>query len=174
MLSEDSIVEQIKQRFESNLIYTYISDILISVNPFANIGLYNGHYQRKYVGKRRSDNMPHIFAVADAAHQSLVHQKQNQAIVISGESGSGKTESANLLLKQLVFLGKAPNRNLEERILQVNPIMEAFGNARTEINYNSSRFGKYLDLTMTGNGKVTGARISVYLLEQSRVVHQAE
>lgn len=102
-----------------------------------------------------------------------MHQKQNQAIVISGESGSGKTESANLLLKQLVYLGKAPNRSLEERILQVNPIMEAFGNARTGINANSSRFGKYLDLTMTKSGKVTGARISVYLLEQSRVIQQA-
>lgn len=102
-----------------------------------------------------------------------MHQKQNQAIVISGESAAGKTESGNLLLKQLVYLGKAPNRNLEERILQVNPLMEAFGNARTGINDNSSRFGKYLDLTMTRSGKVTGARISVYLLEQSRVVQQA-
>lgn len=105
--------------------------------------------------------------------QALLHQKQNQAIVISGESAAGKTESGNLLLKQLVYLGKAPNRNLEERILQVNPLMEAFGNARTGINDNSSRFGKYLDLTMTRSGKVTGARISVYLLEQSRVVQQA-
>lgn len=102
-----------------------------------------------------------------------MHQRQNQAIVISGESAAGKTESGNLLLKQLVYLGKAPNRNLEERILQVNPLMEAFGNARTGINDNSSRFGKYLELTMTQSGKVTGARISVYLLEQSRVVQQA-
>nr|CAD7429069.1 unnamed protein product [Timema monikensis] len=125
--------------------------------------------QRRYRGQSRSDNPPHIFAVADAAYQALLHQRQNQAIVISGESGAGKTESANLLLKQLVYLGKAPNRNLEERILQVNPIMEAFGNARTGINANSSRFGKFLDLTMTKGGKVTGARVSVYLLEQSRV-----
>lgn len=112
--------------------------------------------------------------MADAAYQALLHQRQNQAIVISGESGAGKTESANLLLKQLVYLSKAPNRNLEERILQINPIMEAFGNATTGINANSSRFGKYLDLTMTKGGKVTGARIYVYLLEQSRVVAQAE
>lgn len=172
-LSEDGITKQLQTRFECNQIYTYIGDILIAVNPFANIGVYSHHYQRRYVNSSRSDNPPHIFAVADAAHQALVHQKQNQAIVISGESGSGKTESANFLLKQLVFLGKAPNRNLEERILQVNPIMEAFGNARTGINANSSRFGKYLDLTMTKAGKVTGARISVYLLEQSRVVNQA-
>lgn len=174
ILTEDAITEQLQKRFDSDQIYTYIGDILIAVNPFNNLGIYGQHYQRKYANVSRSDNPPHIYAVADAAHQALLHQKQNQAIVISGESGSGKTESANFLLKQLVYLGKAPNRNLEERILQVNPIMEAFGNARTGINANSSRFGKYLDLTMTrGAGKVTGARISVYLLEQSRVVQQA-
>lgn len=164
VLSEDAIVEQLKQRYVSKQIYTNIGDILIAVNPFENLGIYTSNHQRKYCGKSRSDNPPHIFAVADVCHQNLIHQKQNQAIVISGESGAGKTESANLLLKQLVFLGKAPNRNLEERILQVNPIMESFGNARTGINSNSSRFGKYLELTMTKSGKVTGARISVYLV----------
>ncbi|XP_055705542.1 myosin-IIIb-like isoform X4 [Phlebotomus papatasi] len=174
ILTEDAITEQLQKRYECNQIYTYIGDILLAVNPFANVGLYGSHYQKRYLGSVRSENPPHIYAIADAAHQALVHQKQNQAIVISGESGSGKTESANLLLKQLVFLGKAPNRNLEERILQVNPLMEAFGNARTGINSNSSRFGKYLELTMTRSGRVTGARISVYLLEQSRVVHQAD
>ncbi|GAB0099464.1 Neither inactivation nor afterpotential protein C [Sergentomyia squamirostris] len=174
ILSEDAITEQLQKRYECNQIYTYIGDILLAVNPFANVGLYGNNYQKRYSGSVRSENPPHIYAIADAAHQALVHQKQNQAIVISGESGSGKTESANLLLKQLVFLGKTPNRNLEERILQVNPLMEAFGNARTGINGNSSRFGKYLELTTTRSGRVTGARISVYLLEQSRVVQQAE
>ncbi|XP_043669123.1 myosin-IIIb-like isoform X6 [Vespula pensylvanica] len=174
MLSEDAIVDQLQHRYEQGQIYTYIGDILVAVNPFTNLGLYTGIEQRRYKGQARSDNPPHIFAVADAAYQALLHQRQNQAIVISGESGAGKTESANLLLKQLVYLSKAPNRNLEERILQINPIMEAFGNATTGINANSSRFGKYLDLTMTKGGKVTGARISVYLLEQSRVVAQAE
>ncbi|XP_058463872.1 myosin-IIIb-like isoform X1 [Malaya genurostris] len=174
VLTEDTIVEQLQKRFETSQIYTYIGDILVAVNPFAQLGLYTSYHQKKYAGKTRSDNPPHIFAVADAAHQALVHQKQNQAIVISGESGSGKTESANLLLKQLVYLGKAVTKNLEERILQVNPIMEAFGNARTGINSNSSRFGKYLELTMARSGKVNGARIFVYLLEQSRVVRQAE
>ncbi|KAF4520317.1 hypothetical protein B566_EDAN004377 [Ephemera danica] len=164
-LSEDAIVKQLEHRYEQKQIYTYIGDILVAVNPFADFGLYSDAEQRRYRGQARSENPPHIFAVADAAYQALLHQRQNQAIVISGESGAGKTESANLLLKQLVFLGKAPNRNLEERILQVNPIMEAFGNAQTGINDNSSRFGKYLDLTMTNSGKVTGARISVYLLE---------
>ncbi|KFB46475.1 myosin iii [Anopheles sinensis] len=174
VLTEDAIVEQLQKRYETNQIYTYIGDILIAVNPFSQVGLYTTQHQRKYTGQARSDNPPHIFAIADAAHQALVHQRQNQAIVISGESGSGKTESANLLLKQLVYLGKAVTKNLEERILQVNPIMEAFGNARTGINSNSSRFGKYLELTMAKSGKVNGARIFVYLLEQSRVVKQAE
>ncbi|CAL7948662.1 unnamed protein product [Xylocopa violacea] len=173
-LSEDAIVDQLQHRYEQAQIYTYIGDILVAVNPFTNLGLYTGIEQKRYKGQARSDNPPHIFAVADAAYQALLHQRQNQAIVISGESGAGKTESANLLLKQLVYLSKAPNRNLEERILQINPIMEAFGNATTGINANSSRFGKYLDLTMTKGGKVTGARIYVYLLEQSRVVAQAE
>jgi myosin-3 len=174
VLTEETIVEQLQRRFEANQIYTYIGDILVAVNPFTQLGIYSPYYQKRYSGNARSDNPPHIFAVADAAHQSLVHQKHNQAIVISGESGAGKTESANLLLKQLVYLGKAVNRQLEDRILQVNPIMEAFGNARTGINSNSSRFGKYLELTMQRTGKVNGARIFVYLLEQSRVVKQAE
>ncbi|XP_063238781.1 myosin-IIIb-like [Bacillus rossius redtenbacheri] len=174
ILTEDAIVEQLQRRFEQKQIYTYIGDILVAVNPFTDLGLYTDEDMRRYRGQARSDNPPHIFAVADAAYQALLHQRQNQTIVISGESGAGKTESANLLLKQLVFLGKAPNRNLEERILQVNPIMEAFGNAKTGINANSSRFGKFLDLTMTRAGKVTGARVSVYLLEQSRVPQQAE
>ncbi|XP_041975163.1 myosin-IIIb-like isoform X2 [Aricia agestis] len=172
-LTEDAIVEQLHKRYSQNQIYTYIGDILVAVNPFTDIGIYTSKTQEQYQNRCRSDNPPHIFAVADAAHQALMHQKQHQSIVISGESGAGKTESANLLLKQLVYLSKTQNGNLEEKILQVNPIMEAFGNARTGINANSSRFGKYLDLTIVRVGRISGARISVYLLEQSRVVHQA-
>ena len=101
-----SIVEQLQRRFEQGQIYTYIGDILLAVNPFASLGLYGELEQARYRGRARSDNPPHIFAVADSAYQALVHQSHNQAIVISGESGAGKTESANLLLKQLVYLGK--------------------------------------------------------------------
>ncbi|KAI8438390.1 hypothetical protein MSG28_010933 [Choristoneura fumiferana] len=173
VLTEDAIVEQLQKRYNQNQIYTYIGDILVAVNPFTDIGIYTTKSQQIYQGRCRSDNPPHIYAVADAAHQALMHQKQHQAIVISGESGAGKTESANLLLKQLVFLSKTQSGNVEDKILQVNPIMEAFGNARTGINANSSRFGKYLDLSLMRVGRMSGARISVYLLEQSRVVHQA-
>nr|XP_018914102.1 PREDICTED: myosin-IIIb-like isoform X1 [Bemisia tabaci] len=174
VLSEENIVQQLQHRYEADTIYTYIGDILVAVNPFTRLGLYTPAEQKKYCGQARSLNPPHIFAVADAAHQALIHQRLNQSIVISGESGAGKTESGNLLLKQLVFLGKAPNGNLEERILQMNPLMEAFGNAQTGINANSSRFGKFLELSLTRSGRVTGARVSVYLLEQSRVVQRSQ
>ncbi|KAK6642740.1 hypothetical protein RUM43_004242 [Polyplax serrata] len=173
-LTEDLIVEQLKSRYEENQIYTYIGDILIAVNPFTCLKLYTEFEQVSYKGGSRLNNPPHIFAVAGAAYRNLLHERTSQAIVISGESGAGKTESANLLLKQLVFLAKAPNKSLEERILQVNQIMEAFGNARTGINANSSRFGKFLDLNLTRSGKITGANVSLYLLEQSRVVQQPE
>lgn len=106
ILSEEAIAEKLQKRFEFGQIYTYIGDILVAVNPFNTLGLYSVRHQKIYSGKTRSENPPHIFAVADAAHQALVHNKKNQAIVISGESGSGKTENANLLLKQLVYLGK--------------------------------------------------------------------
>ncbi|XP_047481319.1 myosin-IIIb-like isoform X4 [Penaeus chinensis] len=172
-LSEEIIVDHLNRRYDTNQIYTYMGDILIAVNPFKEIGVYGEKESRMHRGMGKSENPPHIYAMADNSYHTMLHQKQQQCIVISGESGAGKTESANFLLKQLVTLGKAPNRNLEDKILLVNPIMEAFGNAKTGINDNSSRFGKYLELTYTRLGKVTGAKISVYLLEQSRVVHQA-
>ncbi|XP_060877961.1 myosin-IIIb-like [Metopolophium dirhodum] len=172
-LSEERIVNQLKKRYQMNLIYTYIGDILLAINPFTPLPLYTSAEQKKYCNQMRAAYPPHIFAIADSAYQFMLHEKANQSIVISGESGAGKTESGNLLLKQLVYLGKAPNRNLEQRILQMNPIMEAFGNARTGINNNSSRFGKFLELSMTKSGQLKGARVSVYLLEQSRVIQQA-
>ncbi|XP_050729022.1 myosin-IIIb-like isoform X4 [Eriocheir sinensis] len=173
-LTEEVIVDHLERRYQTDQIYTYMGDILIAVNPFKELGVYGDQESRRHRGMVKSENPPHIYAMADNAYHTMLHQKQQQCIVISGESGAGKTESANFLLKQLVTLGKAPNRNLEDKILQVNPIMEAFGNAKTGINDNSSRFGKYLDLTYTRLGKVTGAKISVYLLEQSRVVRQAK
>lgn len=172
-LTEEIIVDQLYQRFMRGQIYTYIGDILLAMNPFQKLPIYSEEVSLRYRNRAKLDNPPHIFAVADAAYHSMLHQKRNQCIVISGESGAGKTESANLLLRQLVALGKATNRNLEDKILQVNPIMEAFGNAKTGINDNSSRFGKFLDLTFTEQGKITGGKLSVYLLEQSRVVWQA-
>lgn len=105
---------------------------------------------------------------------NLSVSRQHQCVVISGESGAGKTESANHLLRQLVNLGQAPRGGLEQRILAANPVMEAFGNAATGINSNSSRFGKFLSVRFSGAGRLLGAQVSVYLLEQSRVVRQSK
>ncbi|XP_026708119.1 myosin-IIIb isoform X11 [Athene cunicularia] len=130
-------------------------------------------FSKLYHGVKRSSNPPHIFASADAAYQSMVTFSKDQCIIISGESGAGKTESAHLIVQHLTFLGKANNRALREKILQVNPLVEAFGNACTAINDNSSRFGKYLEMMFTPTGAVMGAKISEYLLEKSRVIKQA-
>ncbi|XP_066574205.1 myosin-IIIa [Amia ocellicauda] len=173
LLDENTVTEQLQKRYSNGQIYTYVGDILIAVNPFQKMDLYTPQCSKIYIGAKRTANPPHIFAVADIAYQSMVSYNADQCIVISGESGSGKTESAHLLVQQLTVLGKANNRTLQEKILLVNSLVEAFGNACTVINDNSSRFGKYLEMKFTCGGTVIGAQISEYLLEKSRVIHQA-
>ncbi|XP_057603101.1 myosin-IIIb [Hippopotamus amphibius kiboko] len=173
VLDEDTIIHQLQNRYVDLLIYTYVGDILIALNPFQNLSIYSSQFSRLYHGVKRASNPPHIFASADAAYQCMVTFSKDQCVVISGESGSGKTESAHLIVQHLTFLGKANNQTLREKILQVNSLVEAFGNARTAINDNSSRFGKYLEMMFTPTGAVMGARISEYLLEKSRVIKQA-
>uniref|UniRef100_G3SR10 Myosin motor domain-containing protein n=1 Tax=Loxodonta africana TaxID=9785 RepID=G3SR10_LOXAF len=167
------IIHQLQKRYVDLLIYTYVGDILIALNPFQNLSIYSPQFSRLYHGVKRASNPPHIFASADAAYQCMVTFSKDQCVVISGESGSGKTESAHLIVQHLTFLGKANNQTLREKILQVNSLVEAFGNACTAINDNSSRFGKYLEMMFTPTGAVMGARISEYLLEKSRVIKQA-
>ncbi|KAI7808281.1 putative myosin-IIIb, partial [Triplophysa rosa] len=173
VLDEDTIITHLQKRYEELQIYTYVGDILIALNPFQNLSIYSPKFSKLYHGMKRSTNPPHIYATADAAYQSMVTLSKDQCIIISGESGAGKTESAHLIVQHLTFLGKANNRTLREKILQVNPLVEAFGNACTAINDNSSRFGKYLEMKFTPTGAVMGAKISEYLLEKSRVIKQA-
>ncbi|KAM7153944.1 myosin-IIIb [Macrochelys suwanniensis] len=173
VLDEDTIIHQLQKRYADLQIYTYVGDILIALNPFQNLSIYSPQFSKLYHGVKRSSNPPHIFASADAAYQGMVTFSKDQCIIISGESGAGKTESAHLIVQHLTFLGKANNRALREKILQVNPLVEAFGNACTAINDNSSRFGKYLEMMFTPTGAVMGAKISEYLLEKSRVIKQA-
>ncbi|XP_044032781.1 myosin-IIIa isoform X2 [Siniperca chuatsi] len=173
VLDENTVTEQLQSRYGRDQIYTYVGDILIAVNPFHKMEIYTPQYTKMYIGAKRTANPPHIFAVADVAYQSMVSYNADQCVVISGESGAGKTESAHLLVQQLTVLGKANNRTLQEKILLVNNLVEAFGNACTVINDNSSRFGKYLEMKFTCGGTVVGAQISEYLLEKSRVIHQA-
>ncbi|XP_072010224.1 myosin-IIIa isoform X4 [Engystomops pustulosus] len=173
VLDENTVTDQLQKRYNRDQIYTYVGDILIAVNPFRSLDLYSSQHSETYTSAKRTSLPPHIFAVADIAYQSMVTYNSDQCIVISGESGAGKTEGAHLLVQQLTVLGKANNRTLQEKILQVNNLVEAFGNACTIINENSSRFGKYLEMKFTNNGTVVAAQISEYLLEKSRVVHQA-
>ncbi|KAL1268358.1 hypothetical protein QQF64_033721, partial [Cirrhinus molitorella] len=173
VLDEETIITHLQKRYQELQIYTYVGDILIALNPFQNLNIYSPQFSKLYHGMKRSTNPPHIFATADAAYQSMVTLSKDQCIIISGESGAGKTESAHLIVQHLTFLGKANNRTLREKILQVNPLVEAFGNACTAINDNSSRFGKYLEMKFTPTGAVMGAKISEYLLEKSRVIKQA-
>ncbi|XP_078137393.1 myosin-IIIa [Sander vitreus] len=173
VLDENTVTEQLQTRYGQDQIYTYVGDILIAVNPFHKMEIYTSQYTKMYIGAKRTVNPPHIFAVADIAYQSMVSYNADQCVVISGESGAGKTESAHLLVQQLTVLGKANNQTLQEKILLVNSLVEAFGNACTVINDNSSRFGKYLEMKFTCGGTVVGAQISEYLLEKSRVIHQA-
>ncbi|KAM5158311.1 myosin-IIIa [Mantella aurantiaca] len=173
VLDENSVTDQLQQRYNRDQIYTYVGDILVAVNPFRSLDLYSSQHAQTYIGVKRTANPPHIYAVADIAYQSMVTYNSDQCIVISGESGAGKTEGTHLLVQQLTVLGKANNRTLQEKILQVNNLVEAFGNACTIINENSSRFGKYLEMKFAKDGTVVAAQISEYLLEKSRVVHQA-
>ncbi|XP_062415251.1 myosin-IIIa [Pungitius pungitius] len=173
VLDENTVTEQLQSRYGRDQIYTYVGDILIAVNPFHAMQIYSPLYTKMYIGAKRTANPPHIFAVADIAYQSMVSYNTDQCVVISGESGAGKTESAHLLVQQLTVLGKANNQTLQEKILLVNSLVEAFGNACTVINDNSSRFGKYLEMKFACGGTVVGAQISEYLLEKSRVIHQA-
>lgn len=173
-LDDNILLDELRIRYNSNEIYTYVGDILIAVNPFRDLNIYESEFSEKYYLEKRSNNPPHIFAISDTAYQCIIgyggRTQNNQCILISGESGAGKTESTKLIIKQLIELCRS-NTQLEQQILQVNPLLEAFGNARTSMNNNSSRFGKYIQLTFQ-NGHVIGAKISEYLLERSRLVRQ--
>eukprot|EP00062_Callorhinchus_milii_P012217 gi/632959014/ref/XP_007895376.1/ PREDICTED: myosin-IIIb-like isoform X2 [Callorhinchus milii] len=174
-LDENILLEVLSRRFLQDHIYTYVGDILIAINPFKYLPLYEKTVSEKY--KCSTNGLPpHIFAVAFRAYQSMLGRlasgSKNQCIVISGESGAGKTESTKLLLRQIMELCRG-NSQLERQVLQVNPLLEAFGNAQTVMNDNSSRFGKYIQLRFYNN-TVKGAKINEYLLEKSRVVHRDE
>ncbi|XP_030048618.1 myosin-IIIa [Microcaecilia unicolor] len=173
-LDEELLLETLLSRFREQKIYTYIGDILIAINPFCTLPLYEKSVSEMYKNHDKSLLPPHIFAVAARAYEAMRGRwatgPQNQCIVISGESGAGKTENTKLLLRQIMELCRG-NSQLEQQILQVNPLLEAFGNAQTVINDNSSRFGKYIQLRFS-DSTVKGAKINEYLLEKSRVSHQ--
>ena len=173
-LNEGTLLNNVRLRYMKDEIYTYVANILIAVNPYAPIaGLYSKETMSGYMGKSIGQLPPHLYAIADRAYRDLRRTSQSQSIVVSGESGAGKTESQKHILKYLCeSWGGAHDTPVETRILESNPILEAFGNARTLRNNNSSRFGKFVEVHFDARATVSGGHISHYLLEKSRVCHQ--
>ncbi|XP_053844359.1 unconventional myosin-IXa isoform X1 [Vidua macroura] len=172
-LNEKTLLENLRNRFKQEKIYTYVGSILIVINPFKFLPIYNPKYVKMYDNHQLGKLEPHIYAVADVAYHAMLQRKKNQCIVISGESGSGKTQSTNFLIHHLTALSqKGFASGVEQIILGAGPVLEAFGNAKTAHNNNSSRFGKFIQVNYQETGTVRGAYVEKYLLEKSRLVYQ--
>ncbi|KAK8599738.1 hypothetical protein V6N12_049611 [Hibiscus sabdariffa] len=173
-LHEPGVLQNLKCRYDINEIYTYTGNILIAVNPFRRLPhLYSNHMMEQYKGAAFGELSPHPFAVADSSYRSMINEKISQSILVSGESGAGKTESTKSLMCYLAYMGgkadKTEERSVEQKVLESNPVLEAFGNAKTVRNNNSSRFGKFVEIQFDQRGQISGAAIRTYLLERSRV-----
>ncbi|XP_061096852.1 si:zfos-588f8.1 isoform X2 [Conger conger] len=170
-LTVDGILANLRSRFQKQKIYTYAGSILIAINPFKFLPIYNPKYVKMYENHQLGKLEPHIFAIADVAYYAMLRERVNQCIVISGESGSGKTQSTNFLIHCLTALSqKGFASGVERTILGAGPVLEAFGNAKTAHNNNSSRFGKFIQVNYLEGGAVRGAVVEKYLLEKSRLV----
>ncbi|CAL8107310.1 unnamed protein product [Orchesella dallaii] len=170
-LHEAGILRNLLIRYNENLIYTYTGSILVAVNPYQILPIYTAEQIKLYKDKKIGELPPHIFAIGDNSYGNMKRYGQDQCIVISGESGAGKTESTKLILQYLAAIS-GKHSWIEQQILEANPILEAFGNAKTIRNDNSSRFGKYIDIHFNKGGVIEGAKIEQYLLEKSRIVSQ--
>ncbi|KAJ1023959.1 hypothetical protein NDA13_004791 [Ustilago tritici] len=207
-LNEASVVHNLRQRYFSSLIYTYSGLFLVAVNPYHSLPIYTDAIVAAYKGRRREENAPHVFALADEAMRNMIDNRENQSLLITGESGAGKTENTKKVIQYFAAIAADPTAHssqspantltasssrevldringvepvtakrlglLERQILQANPILEAFGNAQTIRNNNSSRFGKFVRIEFTSVGAIAGANIDWYLLEKSRVAIRSE
>nr|CAD1836232.1 unnamed protein product [Ananas comosus var. bracteatus] len=168
-LNEPSVLYNLQYRYYQNMIYTKAGPVLIAINPFKKVHLYGNDFIEAY--RRKAMDSPHVYAITDTAIREMIRDEVNQSIIISGESGAGKTETAKIAMQYLAALGGGSG--IEYEILQTNPILEAFGNAKTSRNDNSSRFGKLIEIHFSSTGKICGAMIQTFLLEKSRVVQCA-
>ncbi|XP_069779986.1 unconventional myosin-Vb isoform X2 [Narcine bancroftii] len=175
-LHEPAVLHNLRVRFlESNAIYTYCGIVLVAINPYEQLPIYGDDVIHAYSGQNMGDMDPHIFAVAEEAYKQMARDEKNQSIIVSGESGAGKTVSAKYAMRYFATVGGSANEaNVEEKVLASSPIMEAIGNAKTTRNDNSSRFGKYIQIGFDRRYYIIGANMRTYLLEKSRVVFQAE
>ncbi|RVE68208.1 hypothetical protein OJAV_G00089780 [Oryzias javanicus] len=172
--TEVAFISNLKKRYSKDLIYTYIGTLLVSVNPYKELDIYNKKQMDTYMGVNFFELPPHIYALADNAYHTMLTEFNNHFILISGESGAGKTEASKKILQ--FYAVSCPSTTLmstvRDKMLMSNPVLEAFGNAKTLKNNNSSRFGKYMDIQFDSQGDAVGGHILNYLLEKSRVVHQ--
>ncbi|KAK9768222.1 Myosin type-2 heavy chain 1 [Basidiobolus ranarum] len=184
-LHEPAILHNIRTRYERHSIYTYSGIALIACNPFQTVNIYSEDVIRAYSGRNRGELAPHLFAIAEDAYRCMLNENTNQTVIVSGESGAGKTVSAKFIMRYFASAEPDPMNprrikdniklsHIEEQILATNPILEAFGNAKTTRNDNSSRFGKYMEILFDHNINIVGARIRTYLLERSRLMFQSE
>ncbi|XP_047189999.1 myosin-9a [Scophthalmus maximus] len=185
-LNEASVLHNLKERYYSGLIYTYSGLFCVVVNPYKYLPIYTEDIVNMYKGKKRHEMPPHIYAITDNAYRSMMQDREDQSILCTGESGAGKTENTKKVIQYLAHVASSvkskkdqgnavlSHGELEKQLLQANPILEAFGNAKTVKNDNSSRFGKFVRINFDVNGYIVGANIETYLLEKSRAIRQAK
>lgn len=175
-VSETDIVNNLRQRYQSSIIYTSIGSVLISINPYKDVGCFAKSNISKYKGKQSYEVPPHVFQLAEETYKSLIVEQYNQAVIISGESGAGKTEASKGIMMYIAAVTGSTSKavdHVKDIILESNPLLESFGNAKTLRNNNSSRFGKYMEIQFDPSGGMpVGGKISNYLLEKSRVIRQ--
>ncbi|XP_077145979.1 unconventional myosin-VI isoform X7 [Ranitomeya variabilis] len=173
-LNEATLLHNIKVRYSKDKIYTYVANILIAVNPYFDVPkLYTSEYIKMYQGRSLGTLPPHVYAIADKAFRDMKVLKMSQSIIVSGESGAGKTENTKFVLRYLTE-SYGSGQDIDERIVEANPLLEAFGNAKTVRNNNSSRFGKFVEIHFNEKYSVVGGFVSHYLLEKSRICVQGQ
>merc|ERR1719346_288918 len=181
-LNEASVLHNIKERYFSGLIYTYSGLFCVVVNPYKRLPIYTEKIIEIYKGKKRHEVPPHVFAITDIAYRSMLQDREDQSILCTGESGAGKTENTKKVIQYLAHVAASKPKStshapttgeLEQQLLKANPILEAFGNAKTVKNDNSSRFGKFIRINFDASGYIAGANIETYLLEKARIIRQA-
>ena len=178
-LNDASVFWNLKSRYQARMIHTYSGLFVVVVNPYKRYPLYSHRVARIYLGKRRNEVPPHLWAVAETAYRGMLGNNTNQAMLITGESGAGKTENTKKVITYLAIVASSAKKSekkvtLEDQIVATNPILESYGNAKTSRNDNSSRFGKFIRIHFNAAGKLAGCDIVSYLLEKSRITEQQE